>query len=411
MKPNKTYLITAISSVALLTVIIIQVSWILNTAKIKEELFNEKANMVLSKTAEVFASKKFTDSRFESDITEYEKQLMDSLFGYYMHQYNIRIDYHFEIKPTSINSNFRNGFVSNNYSDPSGGFSTCIADEPGNKAWELKLVFPDKKQYILAEMGLPFISSIILILVVIVMLWRTISSLTKEKKISEHTADFLNNMTHEFKTPLTNISLAGKMMVKEPNIHQKEKIKHYSGIILEENEKLRHQVEQVLSMSALEKGEIPIRKTIIDIHEIVGDAIKYMGIQIENTQGNLMLELQANQSLVSADKTHLTNTLCNLIDNAIKYSKKSPEITIRTYNSENQVIIEVSDKGIGIDKHYKKEIFNHFFRIPTGDVHNVKGFGLGLSYVKKMVQLHTGNIICKSEKGKGTTFIITLPNA
>ena len=242
------------------------------------------------------------------------------------------------------------------------------------------------------------------------MFWRTILLLIKEKRISEHTTDFLNNMTHEFKTPLTNIALASKMMMKDSTINHEDKIKHYSGIILEENEKLKLQVEQVLSMTALERGEIPIQKTELDFHQLIHDALKSISIQIENKKGHLQLNLNADQFVILGDKSHLTNALNNLIDNAIKYSNEAPEITIETLNADQSLIVIISDKGIGIDQEYQKKVFDKFFRIPKGDVHDVKGFGLGLAYVKKIIELHKGTIELESEKGVETVFKITLPN-
>jgi two-component system, OmpR family, phosphate regulon sensor histidine kinase PhoR len=212
-------------------------------------------------------------------------------------------------------------------------------------------------------------------------------------------------MTHEFKTPLTNIALAGKMLIKDS-----EKVKHYSGIILEENEKLRLQVEQVLSMTALERGEIPVHKTELDFHRLIRDAFKSMSIQVENAEGKVHLELFAPQFVVMGDKTHLTNALCNLIDNAIKYSKGNPDISVRTENQDQNLKIEFKDQGIGIDKEYQKKVFEKFFRIPKGNLHDVKGFGLGLAYIKKIIELHGGTIELQSEQGKGTKFIILLPH-
>jgi two-component system phosphate regulon sensor histidine kinase PhoR len=217
-------------------------------------------------------------------------------------------------------------------------------------------------------------------------------------------------MTHEFKTPLTNIALAGKMMIKDTNIWQEDKIKHYSGIILDENEKLRLQVEQVLSMTALERGEIPLQKTELDFHQLIHDALKYITIQIENKDGYVALNLNAHRVVVMGDKTHLTNALCNITDNAIKYSHEKPEISIQTSNDSGNIVITIADKGIGINKEYQKKVFDKFFRIPTGNVHDVKGFGLGLAYVKRIVELHSGAISLNSDAGKGTTFTITLPN-
>ncbi|MES2689439.1 MAG: HAMP domain-containing sensor histidine kinase, partial [Bacteroidota bacterium] len=289
-------------------------------------------------------------------------------------------------------------------------YNKRLEEVAGNSGLELKLIFPDKKQFIIAEMGTLFITSVILILVVLVLFWRTILSLLKEKQLSEHTTDFLNNMTHEFKTPLTNIALAGKMIVRDSMAKKEDKMKHYSEIILGENEKLRLQVEQVLSMTALERGEIPLQKTELNVHELINEAVKCISIQIENSQGNLTLNPDASRFLVMGDKTHLTSALCNLVDNAIKYSKERPELLIQTASTGERLMIIFSDKGIGIEKEYQKKVFDKFFRVPTGDIHNVKGFGLGLAYVKKIIELHGGTIELESEKGKGTTFTITIPH-
>ena len=409
MKINRTYLFIAISSIALLIVLVIQVNWILQTAQIREELFNERANMVLSKTADALSSDKETCRNLQISSGIHESRKIDSLFNYYMKCYNIRIAYYFEVKTGSVSTENETGFVMSDNPYQPGSYKTCLKGEDAKNGLELKLVFPDKKQFILAEMGTIFITSVILILVVLFISWRTILSLMKEKKISEHTTDFLNNMTHEFKTPLTNISLAGKMIIKDSNIRHEDKIKHYSGIILEENEKLRLQVEQVLSMTALERDEIPLQKTTLDVHQLIHDALKSISIQIDNKKGSVKLNLDADRFVVTGDKTHLTNALSNLIDNAVKYSNEKPEVFIRTINSDKNLIVEVSDKGIGIEKEYQKQVFDKFFRVPTGDLHDVKGFGLGLAYVKRIIALHGGTIELQSDKGTGTTFKITVP--
>jgi two-component system phosphate regulon sensor histidine kinase PhoR len=199
-------------------------------------------------------------------------------------------------------------------------------------------------------------------------------------------------------------------MLKNSVVKDEDKIKHYSGIILEENEKLRLQVEQVLSMTALERGEIPIKKTELNFHKLIHESLKYISIQIENKQGNIRLKLNAESYMVMGDRTHLTNAISNLIDNAIKYAREKPELSVETMNSGHNLIVVVSDEGIGIEKEYQKKVFNKFFRVPTGDVHDVKGFGLGLTYIKKIIELHEGTIELQSEKGKGTAFTITLPN-
>lgn len=430
MKPNRTTSFIILSSVALLIVLIIQVNWILQTAQVKEDMFNEKANMVLARTTDALHSDKITCMKIDASInkdssTAYAAKLgrneihtLDSLFAYYMRFYNFHVDYSYVVAKTQTVTNQKNWSE-----QASQGTQACyqknLDDVANRNGIQLKLILPEKKQFIMAELGTAFVTSVILILIVLVLFWRTVLSLMKEKKIAEHTTDFLNNMTHEFKTPLTNIALAGKMIVKDANIRQEDKIKHYSGIILAENEKLRLQVEQVLSMTALERGEIPLQKTELDVHQLIHDALKCISIQIENKQGTIELNLHADRFVIMGDKTHLTNALCNLIDNAVKYSPEKPELSVQTSNREQELIIVIADKGIGIEREYQQKVFDKFFRVPTGDLHDVKGFGLGLAYVKKIIELHGGTIVLKSEKGKaslpgvitnaGTTFTIRLP--
>ncbi|TAH38340.1 MAG: HAMP domain-containing histidine kinase [Bacteroidetes bacterium] len=402
MKLNRTTIFISISSLALIIVLIIQVNWIFQSAKIKEDIFNEKANMVLSKTAEVLSSDEQACRDLDEEVGGSEIQKTDSLFTNYMNYYDLNLNYAFEVKKPGTPGNSVSEKKKNNI------YKKRLDEEVSKDGLELNLLLPKKRQFILEEMGTMFITSVILILVVLLMFWRTILLLMKEKKISEHTTDFLNNMTHEFKTPLTNIALSGKMLMRDSTLKQEDKIKHYSGIILEENEKLRMQVEQVLSMTALERGEIPLQKTKISFHEIISNAIKHINIQIESKQGEVSLQLDASNYFVIGDQTHLTNALRNLIDNALKYSGEQPEIVIHTENSGKQLVISISDKGIGIAKEYHQKIFTKFFRVPTGDVHNVKGFGLGLAYVRKIIELHGGSIDLKSEKGKGTNFVISI---
>lgn len=414
MKSNRSNLFIVLSSMALIAVLGIQVKWIFQTAQIKEDLFNEKANMVLSRTTEALCADNVTCRNIGACVGEgcspemaarlgkAEKYKIDSLFRHYMKFYNFYINYSYEVqKPVTKKINNNSGF--NN-------FSYCrVLEKAGAENYELKLIFPEKKQFIIAEMSPLFITSVILILIVLFLFWKTTSALLKEKNISEHTTDFLNNMTHEFKTPLTNIGLAGKMMVKDAALREPEKIKYYSGIIIDENEKLRLQVEQVLSMSALERGEIPLKKTRLDFHQLINDTIASTRLQIENKGGYIQTQLDAPKYLITGDRTHLINTLCNLIDNAIKYTKGTPELNIQTSNADGHLMIRISDKGIGVEKKYHKKIFDKFFRIPTGNVHDTKGFGLGLAYVKKIIEMHQGTITLQSEKEKGTTFIITIP--
>ena len=419
MKIKRHYLFIAMSTVALLTVLIIQVNWIFETARIKEQLFNDKAGMVLSKTAEALAADKETCRKLEAGGGNAVRKV-DSLFNYYMKFYNIHIDYYFSVGRDAgkaeifLNPNISLPNVQGCYTtcaNQRGSYTACIGQLPAvEKGLELKLVFPEKDHFIMAEMGSPFIASVILIVVVLVMSGRTMLALLKEKMISEHTTDFLNNMTHEFKTPLTNIALAGKMMNKEQNIGNEEKIKHYSGIILQENEKLSHQVEQVLSLTALERGEIPLQKSLLDFHALIWTAVSSMNMQFEQRGGKITTDLEAANSMINGDKAHLANAITNLIDNSIKYSAVPPEVEICTKDDGSFLQVQLNDNGIGIDAKYHDKVFGSFFRVPKGNVHDVKGFGLGLSYTKKIIEMHGGTINLESEPGTGTTFTIRLPH-
>jgi len=420
MKYNRTYLFIIISSVALAIVLIIQLAWIIRTARIKEDIFNEKAHMILTRTAEALSDDPATRRNPEILVGEEDVHKIDSLFSHYLKLYNLKIDHYFEIKP--VGSDFKkiqglmvpkNNFLhaakdpSNINSEKYGSYQTCLDETPGRNSLELKLVFPDKAQYIRAEMGLPFISSVILILLVLIISWRTVFSLLKEKRIAEHTTDFLNNMTHEFNTPLTNISLAGRMIIKdEPG---GDKVRHFAGIIIEENEKLQHQVEQVLGMTALQRGEIPIRRENIDMHQVIEKVIRSFSIREDMANGKINILLAAEDHIVTGDRTHLSNAIRNIIDNAVKYSGKQPVISIKTKNIAGRLVIDISDSGCGIDPVFHKKVFDKFFRVPTGDVHDVKGFGLGLPYVRWIAEQHGGSIGLKSRINSGTTFTIELP--
>lgn len=417
MKLKKSNLFLLFSTCALLLLLVIQVYWILQTAKIKEDIFNEKANMVLSKTAEALSSDKVTCGRIgecvDNDgntiltpqLAKNDVRKIDSLLNHFMRMYNIHIDYTFNIVLQNNTTTFKeSAFAKAIYKIP-------LEDIAIKKGVDINLSFPDKKQYVIAEMGLPFFTSIILIVTIIIIFWKTNVSLHKEKRIAAHTIDFLNNMTHEFKTPLSNIGLAAKMVTKEGIMHNEEKLKHYTAIIIEEKEKLGQQIEQILNLNALERDEITIMKNKFDAHELIKQAIKCMHMQIEHNDAQIIPELKATQFNITGDKEQFCSVLCNLIDNALKYAVSKPVITIQTYNQQHRLMLVVTDNGKGIAKEYQKEVFEKYFRVPTYDVHNVKGFGLGLAFIKRIVELHQGDITLQSEPGKGSTFTLSLPYA
>jgi two-component system, OmpR family, phosphate regulon sensor histidine kinase PhoR len=231
----------------------------------------------------------------------------------------------------------------------------------------------------------------------------------KQKKLSEMKTDFINNMTHEFKTPIATISLAAESITSEKVIHTPENILRYVRIIRQENERMLNQVEQVLQIAQLEKETLNLDKAPLDMHHMLQSAVEQISVQIDHREGQLRTNFMAGDARILGDQVHMENIVFNLLDNAIKYSKDSPVIDISTRNSGGFIDIEFKDQGIGISKEQKKYIFDKFYRVHTGNVHDVKGFGLGLSYVKAMVEAHGGHIEVLSEPGSGSSFIVHLP--
>ncbi len=269
--------------------------------------------------------------------------------------------------------------------------------------------FPGRKHAFNASF-LPILgSSAVLILVITGCFYAAIATILKQKKLSEMKNDFINNMTHEFKTPISTISLACEVLQDEDIRTQPGHLKRYLGIIRDENKRLGSQVEKVLQAAMLDRGNIRLKLTGVDVHEVIEGVLQNIGVQIEQRDGTIDLDLQADRTAIQADEVHVTNVIYNLLDNANKYSPDKPHITVQTRSWSGGVAITVSDKGIGMSREATSRIFEQFYRVPTGNVHNVKGFGLGLSYVKKIVDLHGGHIRVDSQPGGGSTFEVFLP--
>lgn len=259
------------------------------------------------------------------------------------------------------------------------------------------------------QLSISLIWSTLLIGVILLVFAVTIFTILKQKRLSEVKTDFINNMTHELKTPISTIALSSDVLRKADDSTDLERIKQYASIIYAENSRLESQVERVLQLAKLEKDKIQLKKEPIAIHALISKCVESFKIVINQKNGSLMLLLQAEDDRLYGDKVHLSNVIHNLLDNATKYSNEAPEIKVRTYNQRNELIIEVEDKGKGMTPDQMKQIFEKFYRVPTGSVHDVKGFGLGLYYVKEIVKAHQGKIEVKSEIGKGSTFIVSLP--
>lgn len=278
----------------------------------------------------------------------------------------------------------------------------------GNPVY-LSLYFPNEKGYIIRSMWVMLLISAIFVLVIIYAFYYSISTILKQKKISIIKNDFINNMTHELKTPISTISLACEAL-NDSDIGKSEETRHrFVNMINDENKRLGVLVENVLQSAVIERGELELKKETFDLHFVINNVVKNVKIQVDKKGGKISIENRAFNSLIEADKVHITNVIYNLLDNAIKYSPGPPEIVISTDDIVGEIVIKVKDAGIGIRKENQKKIFDKLYRVPTGNIHDVKGFGLGLSYVKAILEKHNGTIQVESTLGKGSTFIVTLP--
>ena len=275
----------------------------------------------------------------------------------------------------------------------------------------LGVIVPHQKTLIWKEMIWFILSSILFTLIITAAFFITIRTLLKQKKLSEIKSDFINNMTHEFKTPLATISLAVDALKNEKVSGDKEKTNYFTGIIKEENKRMNKQVETILQAALLDKQEVQLNLKKLAAHDLIVSALNNINLQVEEKNGKLEVEMGAEKDLVLADEVHFTNLINNLLDNAVKYSKENLHIKLSTKNAGNQLKIIIEDNGIGMNKETLNRIFEKFYRAHTGNVHNVKGFGLGLSYVKTMVDAHHGTIKAESVLGKGSSFCITIPLA
>ncbi|WP_310377565.1 HAMP domain-containing sensor histidine kinase [Flavobacterium sp.] len=284
-----------------------------------------------------------------------------------------------------------------------------FTDNDGNNKYQLLVTFPHKKKFLLSELIGITVLSIIFTLIIIIAYSSALNQLIRQRHISEIKTDFINNMTHEFKTPIATINLALDAIKNPKIIEDKEKVFRYLQMIKDENKRMHAQVENVLRISKLEKKELNISKESTDVQGIINDAIEHVNLILEDRQGTITTHFQANRTSVLLNEVYFTNVVVNILENAIKYSPDIPVIEVFTENIKDIIIIKIKDNGIGMSKVAQKRVFEKFYREHTGDLHNVKGHGLGLAYVKRIVDDHNGQVYVESEKGKGSTFIIKLP--
>jgi two-component system phosphate regulon sensor histidine kinase PhoR len=325
-----------------------------------------------------------------------------------------------ELQEAGVNTKFEFSIYSNNLAtnvkskdfkyDKDATYSIPVfSDNEGNSRYQLLVTFPYKKRFLLSELVSITILSIVFTLIIIIAYSSALNQLIRQRQISEIKNDFINNMTHEFKTPIATINLALDAIRNPKIIDDKEKVFRYLQMIKDENKRMHAQVENVLRISKLDKRELDIIKESYNIHDIINEAIEHVNLILEDRQGTIVNHFSALRNTVLINDVHFTNVIVNILENAIKYSPNIPEIDVFTENIKDMIIIKITDKGLGMSKVAQKRVFEKFYREHTGDIHNVKGHGLGLSYVKRIVDDHNGQVYVESEKGKGSTFIIKLP--
>lgn len=279
-----------------------------------------------------------------------------------------------------------------------------------NKSYQLLLYFPNKRNYIINNLLWPFITSFIFTLIILITFYFTLKTIYNQKKISEIKNDFINNITHEFKTPIATISLSADSIKNPTIINSKDKILKFIDIIKEENTRMNRQIESILKMSLLDRNNFKLTIKPVNVHPLIEHAIKNINLQVQQKNGTIEIDLNAQNDLLKIDETHFINVIYNLLDNANKYTtNNNPKILVNSYNTNNKFCLSITDNGIGMDKDKLNKIFEKFYRVPTGNVHTIKGFGLGLSYVKAIISQFNGDIKVKSKKNIGSTFTIEIP--
>jgi two-component system phosphate regulon sensor histidine kinase PhoR len=401
-----------------------QYFWIDNAVKLKREQFDDKINVSLKAVVNSLYSIKNNGVNgmellnpacrpvFSPDSKEIDYVTLDSLLNLEFSNMKITNEYYFGVFKVvgeesklifASNENFKKNLRKTNYQ----ASLSCLYNY--NEAYFLNLYFPNENSMIFKQMTAGIMLSALFVLIIGFSFFYIIYNSFKQKKISIMKNDFVNNMTHEFKTPISTVSLSAEMLLREPILTNPEKARKYANVILEENQRLKHQVEQVLQIAVIDKGEFRIKKKDVDTHKILSDLIHKVEITVSNRGGAIKTYFAANYPKIWADKMHFTNVLSNLLDNANKYTPDAPIIIVRTKNSKNGIIISIEDNGIGIKSEDQKEIFKQFHRVHTGNLHDVKGFGLGLYYVKLMTEAHGGHVKLTSEWGKGSIFEVYFP--
>ena len=416
-KKTSRFILTITAVASMIGLLVIQVNWLMESIKMQETIFTKGVNMALSQTALNMAEDVELNTAMQNSIekdslinskevfTQNIISRLDSTVQKELQFYHINLDFHFilingeDTLSLSRGEKIKNGEL----------FHHTFESPYPDSSIELAVHFPGKSSFILKRIGLMFGTSVLLIMFTFVSIFLILAYYRRERSFAQQVKEMIGNLTHEFMTPISSISLAGNLILSRSQKIGDQTISQFATAIKEENKKLQKQVDRLLQLAAVENSGFDYDKVQIDIHQIINDAVRSMSFQLEQNGGEVIRAFQAENSVVYVDNIHMTDVFVNLISNSIKYSVESPLIRIGTKNLDQTIEITVSDNGIGIPSREYMRIFEKYYRISTGDIHNTKGFGIGLYYVKTVIKAHHGKIIVKSESQKGSTFIITLP--
>jgi two-component system, OmpR family, phosphate regulon sensor histidine kinase PhoR len=417
-------LIIVLITLSVLGIIFIQMSWISDAIKLRQNQRREDIDYSIAQIRDLTHrqflikqgiawlnedSKDFYLKDFTSQILTDDE--IDQIIQRSLKKYNIKEPYEYVITNifrTPIHKSA--GFVPEYYNTTT-TYAFPLTPDNANLQETAHIYIKQNKNYVLSKMGWMIVASIVFTLIIISAFALTIRTMFNQKKLSEIKSDFINNMTHELKTPLATISLAIDALTNEKVIHDTDKIKYYSSMIKDENKRMNKQVEKILQAARIERQDIKLNLQLLNAHEIISKVADNLLLQIQEKNGKLELKLNAAHDMIQADDVHFSNIIFNLLDNAIKYSKENLHIQVITRMGDDMLCITIADNGIGMNKETQSRVFEKFYRAHTGNLHNVKGFGLGLSYVKAITEAHGGKVKVESTLGKGSKFTVCLPLA
>ncbi len=423
MKNSTIIRVIIFGTFSIIGIIAIQVYLLKNTWDVEEREFNDNVIIALNNVAREFEKlgstlpaydlvKQVSSNYYVVDINDFiDANNLEYFLRREFEKVGLRVDFEYGIYNCDTRKMAYGKYIS--YKDGENNQDARPTDQLpvyDKFLYYFGVRFPNRTSHILSAMRLSIVFSVILLITILFFLY-SMFVILRQKQLSELQKDFINNMTHEFKTPISTIRVSSDVFLNNPLIRQDKRLFQYANIIREQNERLNNQVEKVLQLARIERDTFKLKTEKIDLHELLNLIMDSARINVEKAGGTLQADLQAANSVVVADKFHLTNVLHNLLDNAIKYCKEVPKVTVRTRQKDNKLILDIEDEGIGIPEKYQNRIFEKFFRVPTGNVHNVKGFGLGLFYAKNVCKEHGWKISLHSVPNQGTTVTLEMPLA